>query len=196
VTWSWSGLATCGLVLWAALPAGAQDAGPAGAEARGRERSLRDEVHEMVDAYVVMQIQERLGLTDEQLSRLLPLVRRQQKERRDLEQRRHRALGEMGRLLESGTAREERIAELLREIKAVEAELPSAVKRNQDAIDGLLSNVQQAKYRLLQAEVDHRLRELRRRVHERERDGREGADVGPRGRGAAPAAGVPGPRHP
>lgn len=191
----WSVRVVCGLVLWAALLVWARDAGAGGAEARGR--SLRDEVHEMVDAYVVMQVQERLDLTDEQLTRLLPLVRRQQKERRELEHRRHHALVEMRRLLESGTAREERIVELLREIQLVEVELPATLKRNQDAIDGLLSNVQQAKYRLLQAEVDYRLRELRRRVRDRSRHGSgAGAEVAPPGRGAAPAAGAPGPRHP
>jgi hypothetical protein len=127
---------------------------------------LRDEIYEMVDAYILMKIQERLGLSDEQLTRLMPLVRRQQRDRHDLDRRRFRALGELRRLLAEGTARDDQVAELLREVKAVEAEAPSVAQRNQALIDGALTPMQQAKYRLLMVEVEHRLRELRHRARQ------------------------------
>ena len=171
------------LTAWAtlALLAGggvcfAQDA--QGSSAPLREgRVLRDEVCEMVDAYVQMKVQERLDLSDEQMVKVLPLIRRSHQERRDLEQRRHRALMEMRRLFLGGAATEERVQALLREAKAVEAEMPGTVRRNMDAIDAVLSPVQQAKYRLLEMEIDKRLRDLRHRARQR----RGVADPGPGG---------------
>jgi hypothetical protein len=67
-------------------------------------RVLRDEVCEMVDAYVQMKVQERLELSDEQMVKVLPLIRRSHQDRRELEMRRHRALKELRRLFMSGSA--------------------------------------------------------------------------------------------
>jgi hypothetical protein len=139
---------------------------------------LRNEIFEMVDAYVFMKVQERLGLSDEQLTRLMPLIRRQQKDRRELERRRFRAMGEMRRLFAGGVARDDQIVELLREVKAVEAEAPTVSQHDQALIDAALTPMQQAKFRLLMVEVEHRLRELRHRVRrgERGRRGRGGQE--------------------
>jgi len=139
---------------------------PAAEPPRRGDRLLRDEIFEMVDAYVLMKVQERLGLSDEQLTRLMPLIRQQRQDRREMEHRRYKALGEMRRLLASGSGSEERVVELLREVKAVESGEPEAAQRNQAAIDAVLTPLQQAKYRLLMLEVEHRLRALRRRAHE------------------------------
>jgi hypothetical protein len=139
---------------------------PAAAQPRRGDR-LRDEIYEVVDAYVLMKVQERLGLSDEQLTRLMPLIRKQHQDRRKMRHRRYKALGEMRRLLASGSASEERVVGLLREVKTVESDEPEAAQRNQAAIDGLLTPLQQAKYRVLMVEVERRLRSLRRRAHER-----------------------------
>jgi Spy/CpxP family protein refolding chaperone len=170
-----TGMVAAVAVLVAAV-AGAAEQGPAGGTRGGDERALRDEVYEVVDAYILMKAQERLGLTDEQFAKLVPLIRKQKADRRDYDRRRYRALGEMRRLFMKGEATEDRIAELLRETKAVEAELPAAMARNQEAIDAVLSPVQQAKYRVLDAEVDRRLHDLRQRAHERRREHGAGPD--------------------
>ena len=179
-----TGVVATALVLVAAVagaseqrPAGgASEQRPAGGATGGDERALRDEVYEVVDAYILMKAQERLGLTDEQFAKLVPLIRKQKTDRRDYERRRFRALGEMRQLFMKGEATEDRITELLREMKAVEAEMPAALARNQEAIDAVLSPVQQAKYRMLDAEVDRRLHELRQRAHERRRERGWGPD--------------------
>jgi Spy/CpxP family protein refolding chaperone len=152
-------------------------------------RGLRDEVFEMVDAYLLMKVQERLDLTDEQLVRFMPLIRKHQLERREMEHRRFRLLMEMRDMFASGSAKEERIAALLRDLKTVEAELPVSARRNMDAIDVVLTPVQQAKYRLLEVEIDRRLRELRHSAHERRGLGRMPAD-------GEPPQGEAGPRPP
>jgi hypothetical protein len=114
----------------------------------------------MIDAYLVSNLQESLGLTDEQFVRVLPMIKRLQTDRRQYAQRRQRALQELRRALQSGGATEGRVEELLREVKAVETEGPAALRRDLEAIDAVLSPVQQAKYRILELEVERKIREI------------------------------------
>jgi Spy/CpxP family protein refolding chaperone len=130
----------------------------------------REEVFKMVDAYILSNLQESLGLSDEQFVRLLPLVKRLQTDRRSFAQRRQRALQELRRVMQTGTATDARVGELLKELKAAEAEEPVTIRKDSDAIDGALTPLQQAKYRLLEVEVDRRLRELMNQVRRNTED--------------------------
>ena len=130
------------------------------ASAQAPARRPREEAFKMVEAYLVSNLQESLGLTDDQFAKLLPHVKRLQKDRRDLNQKRGRVMGELRRILESGSATEPRVAELMKEVRAVEAELPETVRKDMEAIDGVLTPVQQAKYRLLEVEVERKIRAL------------------------------------
>jgi len=123
-------------------------------------RADREEVFKMVDAYIVSNLQESLGLGDDQFVKLLPLVKRLQSDRRDFAQRRQQTLQEMRRLLKSGGATEGRIAALLAETKVVEQEEPAALRKDREAVDAALSPLQQAKFRVLEVEVEQKLREL------------------------------------
>jgi len=134
-----------------------------GAPRSGAGRPARDELFKMIDAYIVSNLQESLSLTDEQFVKLLPLVKKLHATRRDFVQRRRETIGEMRRLLESGTATELRIGELLKVLKAREMDEPLAMRRDADAVDALLSPLQQAKLRILEARVEQRLRELAKR---------------------------------
>lgn len=124
----------------------------------------RDEAFKMVDAYLLSNLQESLGLSDAQYVKLLPLVKAQQNDRRTHAQRRQRALLELRRELRAGRATEATVNGLLDELKQAETEGPAAQARHQQAIDALLSPVQQAKYRVLEAEVEQKVRELLRDV--------------------------------
>jgi hypothetical protein len=137
-------------------------AGPEGPA--GEER--RDEAFKMVDAYIVSQLQESLGLTDAQFAKALPLVKQLQADRRDYFVGRVRLLREMRRLLRSGSASEATVVEKLKQLKALDAEGPARTKRDLEALDAVLSEVQQAKYRVLEVEVEMRMRELMRRARE------------------------------
>jgi Spy/CpxP family protein refolding chaperone len=132
-------------------------AGQAGAQGAARPR---DEAFKMVDAYIVSNLQESVGISDEQFARILPLVKRLQNDRRDLAQRRGRALSEMRRALESGSATEARVLELLKDVKAVESSQHETIRRDMDAIDQVLTPVQQAKFRVLEGEVERKIRAL------------------------------------
>ena len=142
-----------GVLALALLP----QAGPGPGGPQGRPR---DEAAKMVDAYIVSNLQESLGLTDEQFVKLLPLVKRLQSERRAFMQGRGRAVRELRRLLESGTATEAQVGEQLREVKREEIEGPERVRRTTEGIDAALTPLQQAKFRVLESDVERRIREM------------------------------------
>jgi Spy/CpxP family protein refolding chaperone len=123
-----------------------------------------NEAFKVVDAYVLSNLQESLGLTDEQFVKLLPLVKRVQSERREFAQRRARTMMELRRLLASGAATKSRVVELLTELKTIENDEPQALRKSRDAIDAALSPLQQAKYRVLEGDVERRIRELMREL--------------------------------
>ena len=137
-------------------------AGPVSAQENARDgrRPARDEVFRMVDAYVVSNLQESLGLSEPEFVKLLPLVRRLQTERRDTAQKRLLAVQELRRVLHAGNATDTQVTALLKDVKSAEADELSALKRNRDAVDAALSPLQQAKFRVMEAEVEHKLREL------------------------------------
>jgi Spy/CpxP family protein refolding chaperone len=122
--------------------------------------AAREEAGRMVDAYVLSNLQESLGLSDDQFVKLLPLVKRLQAERRETMERRSRALREMRRLLKSGSATEPEVLAQLKEFKAIETDEPARGRKDMEAIDGLLTPLQQAKFRVFEAEVGQKLREL------------------------------------
>jgi hypothetical protein len=156
-------------------------AGAWGAPAFAREeppgatdRPARDEAFKMVDAYVVSNLQESLGLTDEQFTKAVPLVKKLQSERRDALIERARTVREMRRLLRQGGATEPQVLELLARIKTLDAEAPAQNRKNVDALDAVLTPIQQAKLRVLELEVEQRIREIMGRARSRPGQG-EGA---------------------
>ena len=79
----------------------------------------------------------------------------------------------MRRLLQRGGATEGQVLELLKQVKALDEDGPSRTRKNLAALDAMLSPLQQAKYRVLELEVEQRMRELMNRV--RPRTQRQGA---------------------
>jgi Spy/CpxP family protein refolding chaperone len=131
----------------------------------------------MVDAYIASNLRESLGLTEEQLAKLLPLVTRLHHDRRELVHRRLQNLRELRVLLASGAATEAQVAQRLAEAKRLESEEPMRLRRDREAVDAALSPLQQAKFRVLEAEVEQKIRGLRGRM--RGRPGTRGRRGGP-----------------
>ena len=129
----------------------------------------REEAGRMVDAYVLSNLQESLGLSDDQFVRLLPLVKRLQAERREAMEGRLRALREMRRLLKSGGATEPEVLARLKELKGIEEEDPIRARKGMEAIDTLLTPLQQAKFRVFESDVSQKLRELMSQIRRQNR---------------------------
>lgn len=150
----------CVLVaLLVAAVAPAEDASKPGKAAREEARARREEAFRIVDAYVVSNLQDSLGLSDEQYVRVLPLVTKLQSDRRDYFLGRGRMIREMRRLLHAGGS-EAALVEKLGELKRLESEGLARTRSDSDALDAALTPLQQAKFRLLEVEVERRMREL------------------------------------
>jgi Spy/CpxP family protein refolding chaperone len=158
------------LALVVALGAGGAGARPQEEPPAAGERP-RDEAFKLVDAYVVSNLQESLGLTDEQFGKAVPLVKRLQTERRGYYVERTRTVREMRRLLRRGGATEAQVVDLLNKLKALDADGPTRIQQNLAALDAILTPVQQAKYRVLELDVEQRMRELISRARPRGRAG-------------------------
>jgi hypothetical protein len=150
-------------------PGGVASGGPGPDDGRGR----REEAFRIVDAYVVSHLQESLALGDEQYVKVLPLVTKLQGDRRDFFLARGRVIREMRHLLRAGGGSEAELVGKLGELKRLESEGPARVKTDSDALDAALTPLQQAKFRLLELEVEQRMRELMGRA-------RPGGGRGPR----------------
>jgi len=156
------------MVLVLALGAGNARALAQEEPAAGAERPGRAEAFKMVDAYVMSNLQESLGLSDEQFAKAIPLVTKLQTERREYYFERTRKMREMRRLLRQGGATEAQVLELLGQVKALDADGPARARRDLEALDAVLTPLQQAKFRVLELEVEQRMRELVRRARPRE----------------------------
>jgi hypothetical protein len=138
-------------------------AGAAHAQEEGG-RVEREEAFRMVDAYVVSHLQESLGLSDEQFAKAVPLVSKLQRERREYLMGRVRLMREMRRLLREGGSVEVQVLERLEELKKLETDGPERIRRHLEALDAMLTPLQQSKYRVLEAEVEQRMRALASRA--------------------------------
>jgi hypothetical protein len=138
----------------------------------GHTPQLRDETFRLMDAYLISNLQESVGLTDEQFARALPLVKKLQADRRDLARRRMQSLRTLRKSLVSGTATESSVSELLKDLKNASTDERAATLRNTEALDAVLTPLQQAKFRVFEAEVDVRLKHLLARSQDKDRDQR------------------------
>jgi hypothetical protein len=117
----------------------------------------------MIDAYLMANLPESLGLGDEQFVKVLPHVRKLLTSRREYFLSRARLMRELRHLLHAGGGSESELVERLKALKAVEEEWPGRARQEMAALDAVLTPLQQAKYRLLEGEVEQRMRELSRR---------------------------------
>ena len=151
-------LAAVGLLMLTADSSQAQ-MGPQGGPGQ-RRRNGMEEAGRMVDAYVVSNLQESLDLTDEQFVGVLPSVKRLLDDRRRLFGERRRLLMDLRTNLGSTPVDEKRVARALQELRMVESESAETQRRNLEAVDGALTPVQQARFRVLETEVEQRIREM------------------------------------
>jgi Spy/CpxP family protein refolding chaperone len=133
---------------------------PQGPPVRSERHAGREEAFEMVDAYIVGNLQKSLGLDDKQFAEVLPLVQKLHADRRDFYLSRARALRRLRLLLGSGTATEAQVLAQLSELETLEKEGPAKVRRRFEALDAALTPIQQAKYRVLEFDVEQRMRRL------------------------------------
>jgi hypothetical protein len=172
---------TCFIIACAAVPALAQGARAQRPAARGAQPAAEGvspaEIQQMFDAYVLMQAQDVLQLRDDQYPRFLSRLRALQAARRRAEMQRLQNINQLRRILQSGDLpsegmiknNEAMIKERLKALDDLAASSAAEVKQAMDSIDEVLDLRQQARFRVLEEEMERKKVDLVSRTRQANR---------------------------
>jgi hypothetical protein len=122
------------------------------------------QVQQLFDAMLVMQAQEALTLNETQHAQFLTRLRALQEVRRRAARERLRLIGELQRLTNARNPRPNvRDADLkprLAALQELESRQAGELRRAYDAIDEILDTFQQARFRVLEEQIERRKLEL------------------------------------
>jgi hypothetical protein len=131
------------------------------------------EVQRLLDAYVAMQAQERLQLSDTQYPQFLPRLKTLLDVRRASLTGRQALVAELGRASQGGPARrpdEAALREKLQQLRAFDDQAAADLRRAYDAIDQVLDVRQQARFRVFEDHIERRKVELLMRARQNVRN--------------------------
>lgn len=121
------------------------------------------EVQGLFDAYVLVQVQDSLGLTEEEYTRLLPRLRLLQQVRRRTQQERVRLVNELRKLTDPklpGPTEESVLQERLSAFQELESRSAAEIRRAYDGVDEALNPRQRARFRVFEENVERRKLQL------------------------------------
>ncbi len=159
----WLARAACVLALSAPfVPAGAQGGPPptGAGESRRGGRAIEQQLQQRI-----MQImKDRLSLNDEQLEQLTEVTRQFEQQRRSVRSEDYRLRTALRTQLMAGdTASQQRVAELLERMPAVERRRIDLMEAEQRELAKFLTPVQRARYLALQDEIRRNMEQIRAR---------------------------------
>lgn len=149
--------------LVSALPAAAQ-LPPEDTRQDRPPRPRREELHGMLDAYVISKLQEALRLSDEQYARVIVAQKKLDEQRRDYHRDRRELLQRLRQALAADKPSEAELSSLLERLEALRSEFEARQKAAHAALDALLTVEQRARYRLFMVEIEGRMQEMMREV--------------------------------
>jgi hypothetical protein len=129
------------------------------------------EIQQMFDAYFLVQAQEVLQLKDDQYPRFLTRLRALQAIRRRAENQRLQNINQLRRMLQAtdGAVDESQIKERLKALNDLDASAATEVRQAQESLDEVLDLRQQARFRILELEMERRKVELLMRTRQANR---------------------------
>src|SRR5262245_36373656 len=139
-----------------------------GPRLRGEGGVSPAEIQRLFDAYVVMQAQEAVGVTEEQYPRFLTRLKTLQDVRRRGQIERARVLLELRRLARGAdtAADETAIKAQLKALDEAEGRANSEEKMALEALDQVMDTTQQARFRLFEEQMERRKVELMMRARQ------------------------------
>jgi hypothetical protein len=153
----------------------AQNAAPDTAPgANGAPGVSQGELQRLFDAYVLMQAQETLQLTDAQYPRFLARLRALQEVRRRTLAERTRIVQELRRMVQGRGegADAGRLSERLKALREAEARAGVVIREAADSLDEVLDPLQQARWRILEEQMERRKLDLLMRARQNNRAAR------------------------
>ncbi len=134
------------------------------------------EIQRLFDAYLVMEAQQALGLTDAQYPGFLGRLRALQDTRRKQLQARAGLLGELARLSAPRAAQpadEGVIRDRLAALQELESRSAAELRKSYQELDALLEPRQQARFRVFEDQIERRKLELMLRARQNARQQRQ-----------------------
>jgi hypothetical protein len=129
-----------------------------------------NEIQQMFDAYFLVRAQEVLQLRDEQYPPFLTRLRALQAIRRRAENQRRQTVNQLRRLIQPSDGLDEAtIKERLKSLNDLDANVALEARRAQDSLDEVLDLRQQARFRVLEEEMERRKVELVMRTRQANR---------------------------
>jgi hypothetical protein len=159
----WRMLGRVAVVLALAAPAAsAQEAGRQGrAGGRGQGGVTPAEIQRLFEAYETMQAQDALHLTDAQYPQFVPRMKALQEARRRGTADRARLVANLARLTAADAPGDEtQIRGELKALDDVDARMRDEVRQTMDALNQVLDVRQQARFRVLEEQMERRKVEL------------------------------------
>jgi hypothetical protein len=145
-------------------PAAGDASAQVGAGLRARAAQRRQalgtgEVERLFDGYVAMQAQDALKLSDSQFPQFLARLRALQRTRRQHLLDRRQVVADLAAAT-SGTAADNRVVDLLKRLRELDAKYAEDLQRAYDGVDQVLDPGQQARFRVFEDSVERRKLEL------------------------------------
>lgn len=130
------------------------------------------EIQKLFDAYLVMEAQQALALTDEQYPQFLTRLRALQATRRRTQQERVRLMGQLQRLSnprQPARADDGMLGERLAALQELETRTAAELRTAYTALDEVLDLRQQARFRIFEEQIERRKIELLMRARQQNR---------------------------
>ncbi len=130
------------------------------------------EIQKLFDAYLIMEAQQALNLTDQQYPQFLARLKALQDTRRRTQQERIQVMGQLQRLTNprvGAPAPEAAIKERLSMLQEIESRTAAEVRKAYTALDEVLDVRQQARFRVFEEQVERRKIELLMRARQQNR---------------------------
>lgn len=160
-------------LVWACLAPGArgpvrllaQAPPPTPADAAGATPA---EIQRLFDAYIIMQAQRQLNLSDEQFPQFITRVKVLQDARRRAQQERNRILQDLRRLSQppDGHVDEAQVRERLKALDDLDTRSAAEIAKGYEALDQILDVRQQAQFRVFEEQMERRKLELLMRARQ------------------------------
>jgi len=140
------------------------------------------EIQRLFDAYLVMEAQQALALSDQQYPQFLTRLRTLQDTRRRSQQERIHLMGQLQRLTNPRVASrgdEAQIRERLTALQELESRTAAEMRKSYNALDEVLDLRQQARFRVFEEQIERRKIELLMRARQQNRQNQKGPNNPP-----------------
>jgi hypothetical protein len=140
------------------------------------------EIQKLFDAYLVMEAQQALELSDQQYPQFLARLRTLQETRRRTQQERNQLMGQLQRLTNPRLPKpvdEAEIKSRLASLQELESRTAAEMRKAYNAVDEVLDVRQQARFRVFEEQIERRKIELLMRARQQNRPNQQGPNANP-----------------